>query len=407
MSDAAVLYHEPGIVTILIQSSFILALNIVDFVLDKAIYCGLIGQILVGMAYGTPGGDILGLDIQQAITDLGYLGLILLVFEGGLSTDIHALRQNLVLSSMVALTGIMLPIGISFVLIEICNATILQAFAAGCALSSTSLGTTFTILKSSGLDNSRLGVVLTSAAMLDDVVGLVLVQVIGNLGNSAERGFTATTVVRPVFVSIAYAILVPVLLLLAKVLMAKIDYSSLKHGKVMSLATSPRGRFLSHTALLLCALASAAYAGTSVLFAAYLAGLLISSASSLDARSETSVKSTKAAKAKYAQPEASPAVTDLNASEAWEMVTPPAVATGPSEVAPEPSDAPPARQEELQQPRNANTGEEQAKMGDIDAGRQTRSSGPEYLPGIYESYYANAVDRILKPLFFVSHCLPP
>ena len=44
--------------------------------------------------------------------------------------------------------------------------------------------------------------------MLDDVAGLVMVQVISNLGNSAGT-FAATTVVRPVFVSIAFAVVVP------------------------------------------------------------------------------------------------------------------------------------------------------------------------------------------------------
>ena len=109
-------YHEPATVTILIYSFLLLTLNIIGFVLDRAIYCGLIGQILIGMAVGTPGADILGLDFQQTITDLGYLGLILLVYEGGLSTDIKALASNGLLSVAVALTGIFLPIGISFYL---------------------------------------------------------------------------------------------------------------------------------------------------------------------------------------------------------------------------------------------------------------------------------------------------
>lgn len=70
-----------------------------------------------------------------------------------------------------ALTGIVLPIGLSFVLIVLVNASPLQAFAAGAALCSTSLGTTFTVMQTSGLSTTRMGVVLTSAAMMDDVVG--------------------------------------------------------------------------------------------------------------------------------------------------------------------------------------------------------------------------------------------
>jgi len=54
--------------------------------------------------------------------------------------------------------------GLSFVLMAPLAATALQAFAAGAALYSTSIGTTFTILSTAGLSKTRLGVVLGSAA---------------------------------------------------------------------------------------------------------------------------------------------------------------------------------------------------------------------------------------------------
>lgn len=85
------------------------------------------------------------------------------------------------------------------------SATPLQSFAAGAALSATSLGTTFTILSTTQLTTTRLGTVTTSAAMLDDVVGLVMVQIISNLGGSATS-FTTVTVIRPVLIFIGFAV---------------------------------------------------------------------------------------------------------------------------------------------------------------------------------------------------------
>ena len=38
-------YHEPAILTILVQSSFLLVLNLVSLVLDRLVYCGLLGQV--------------------------------------------------------------------------------------------------------------------------------------------------------------------------------------------------------------------------------------------------------------------------------------------------------------------------------------------------------------------------
>lgn len=78
----ALSYAEPNAATILTLSSFLLASNILNFILDKAVFCGLIGQMLVGIAWGSPGGNLLGPDIENAIVRFGYLGLVLLVYEG-------------------------------------------------------------------------------------------------------------------------------------------------------------------------------------------------------------------------------------------------------------------------------------------------------------------------------------
>lgn len=75
-------YHEPDIITILIQSTFLLALNIVNGILDNFIFCGLVGQIFVGIAWGTPGGKLLSEEAEHIIVQLGYIGLVLLVYEG-------------------------------------------------------------------------------------------------------------------------------------------------------------------------------------------------------------------------------------------------------------------------------------------------------------------------------------
>lgn len=81
-TQAALPYTEPGIVTILILASFLLLLNVVNNALDRTVYCGLVGQILIGVAWGVPGADWLPLEAQDTIMQLGYLGLILIVYEG-------------------------------------------------------------------------------------------------------------------------------------------------------------------------------------------------------------------------------------------------------------------------------------------------------------------------------------
>lgn len=185
---------------------------------------------------------------------------------GGLSTDIKSLKANLFLSATVAFIGISAPIGLSFALRGLLNITPLQAFAAGAALCSTSLGTTFTVLSTSGLSESRLGVVLTSAAMMDDVVGLVMVQVISNLGGASS--FDWVTVVRPVGVSIAFATILPLLCVLVVKPLTASATNTCAHGVLSNTFAA----FVFNTAVLLALVTGSSYAGTSNLFAAYLAG---------------------------------------------------------------------------------------------------------------------------------------
>lgn len=90
----ALAYHEPGIETVLIQTGFLLALNVVNTALDKIIYCGLIGQLFIGMTWGVPGGNLLELGVQKSIQQLGYLGLLLLVYEGEIPFHFTTIRSR-------------------------------------------------------------------------------------------------------------------------------------------------------------------------------------------------------------------------------------------------------------------------------------------------------------------------
>lgn len=183
------------------------------------------------------------------------------------------MKANFLLCVSVAVTGIAVPIGLSFALLSLVNATPLQSFAAGAALCSTSLGTTFTILSTTGLTKTRLGVVLTGAAMMDDVVGLVMVQIITNLGGGDAGSFNAVTVIRPIAVSIGFAM---GLLVICWLGIRPLAHRISKALQSFALLRSLNFLFLVHTALLVGFVTGATYAGTSNLFAAYLAGATIS-----------------------------------------------------------------------------------------------------------------------------------
>ena len=81
-TESSLPYHEPPIIIIITLSGFLLLLNIINYGLDKLVYCGLIGQVFIGIAWGTPGAKWVSREVEHAIMQLGYLGLILIVYEG-------------------------------------------------------------------------------------------------------------------------------------------------------------------------------------------------------------------------------------------------------------------------------------------------------------------------------------
>jgi hypothetical protein len=81
-SQAALAYEEPGISTTLNLAGLLLALNLLNSLLDKFLYCGLIGQLFIGILWGTPGAQWLDQDTEIVVQQLGYIGLIMLVYEG-------------------------------------------------------------------------------------------------------------------------------------------------------------------------------------------------------------------------------------------------------------------------------------------------------------------------------------
>lgn len=79
-----------AVIDILTLISFLLFLSISEWIADKVISASLIGPIIVGLIYGMPIGNILLPAWQETFLALGYIGLILIIFEGALTPHLYA-----------------------------------------------------------------------------------------------------------------------------------------------------------------------------------------------------------------------------------------------------------------------------------------------------------------------------
>lgn len=261
---------------ILIIISFFTFLWVSGYISKKIIRAGIIGPILVGIIYGTPLANILEHIWQETFIYLGYIGLILIIFEGGLSTRLDLLRANLTLSVVGATTGVILPIGLSYLLLYLgYGYGAVETFIIGASLSATSLGTTFAVISGAAasvdLSQTRVGAILVSAAVLDDVSGLVMSSVIHDLGSIGSGGGVnlGWLIGRPIVASILMTILTPVLSkwVLAPAFRKFIEPYFHRFDHLFNIV---------FMILILSAFISiAAYAGTSILFGAFLAGVFL------------------------------------------------------------------------------------------------------------------------------------
>jgi Kef-type K+ transport system membrane component KefB len=107
------------------------------------------------------------------------IGIILLLFEVGLETDVGRLMKSGIKSIIVALSGFILPMVFGFVLAySVFELPLLVSLFIGGTLTATSIGITVRVLADLGAHQKYEGRIVLGAAVLDDVMGVVLLAVL-------------------------------------------------------------------------------------------------------------------------------------------------------------------------------------------------------------------------------------
>ncbi|KAF9045546.1 Sodium/hydrogen exchanger family-domain-containing protein [Panaeolus papilionaceus] len=264
-------YSPPHIEQLLTISAFLYLLPLSSALFDDILNAGLLGPLFLGIIFGAEVGNILPNAIQTAFISVGYVGLILLIFEGGLTTNISLFIRNLGLSTLVGFTGVGLPIAFSIILLHLAfDKSVLQSFGAGAALCSTSLGTTLALM-SPQMRTTRVGSVLMSAALLDDIIGLVMAAIIVELASHPASTVPPAAIVRPIFVSLAFGLFTPAVAISTRYVLRRfVSGRSWAHHLL-----APRIQLLFIILSLSGFVTAAKFSGTSELFGAYLAGTFL------------------------------------------------------------------------------------------------------------------------------------
>ncbi|MGL5078651.1 MAG: cation:proton antiporter, partial [Waterburya sp.] len=124
---------------------------------------------------------------SEVISLLSELGVVILLFEIGLESDLKELIRVGPFAAVVAVVGVIAPfVSGTLGLIYIFHSPVIPAIFAGAALTATSIGITAKVLAEIGQLSSEEGQIIIGAAVLDDVLGIVVLAVVASLVKTGE-----------------------------------------------------------------------------------------------------------------------------------------------------------------------------------------------------------------------------
>lgn len=153
-----------------------------------------VGEILAGLLVGP---CVLGLVQDTTFVDeMAELGVIMLMFEAGLGTDMNRLKKTGLKAMLIACGGVFVPMFLGTILYmafygfgPVFSETFMKGLFIGTIMTATSVSITVAVLKEMNVLSGEVGTTITSAAIIDDVIGIiVLTVVIGLQSGDIEIG---------------------------------------------------------------------------------------------------------------------------------------------------------------------------------------------------------------------------
>ncbi|WP_413309569.1 cation:proton antiporter [Bacillus sp. 1P10SD] len=130
-----------------------------------------LGKLLIGILLGPA---VLGLVSEtKTLEEISQIGVILLMFIAGLETDVKEFKRSGKASTLVGVSGIVVPLFVGYIAGIIMNMTNIEAMFLGLLLSATSVSISVQALKELNMMQSKEGTIILGAAVIDDVLVII------------------------------------------------------------------------------------------------------------------------------------------------------------------------------------------------------------------------------------------
>lgn len=138
-----------------------------------------VGEIIAGLVIGP---CLLGVvEPSDFLNQMAEIGVILIMFSAGLETNLQELKKSGFQALVIACVGVFVPLaGGTLLYMGIYGFAaagtdeFFRAVFIGCIMTATSVGITVEVLKELGFLSGRVGQTILSAAIIDDVIGIVV-----------------------------------------------------------------------------------------------------------------------------------------------------------------------------------------------------------------------------------------
>lgn len=165
---------------LLLLAIILLSTKVLGLVTERIQLPQVLGALLAGIILGPTGFGVL--QSTDFLVKTAEIGVIMLMFTAGIDTDMKELKATGVQAFVVALLGVIFPIilcGGAYLIFfpeQSSTMAILKASFMGAVFAATSVSITVETLNEMGKLKTKTGTVLLSAALIDDILGIIVLS---------------------------------------------------------------------------------------------------------------------------------------------------------------------------------------------------------------------------------------
>lgn len=167
----------------------LLVSKLLQLLCKKIAFPAVVGMLLAGVLLAflklIPNQSVFTDDILEGLEFLSKIGVVLIMFEAGIETDTAQIKACGIPALVITLLGVLVPMGLGFaVSFLLLDGDVWSHLFYGTILTATSVSVTVAALKELGKLNSRVGTSIVSAAIIDDILGVIILSLVVSLSGN-------------------------------------------------------------------------------------------------------------------------------------------------------------------------------------------------------------------------------